>query len=487
MHPMLRIVKPNTILSLLLLLSTVFFALPASAEKKVASATPTVTIEENNSTVGAVVHFSSNGLEPNKPVKLQWETEQGSYNIQGIYSLIGPSYKLEEQTMTMGTTDSMGKWNGSFVVPKGFGGDHTIYVRQNNEKVAQTNVFVAPTFRLFPESGPIGTEITVQAEGISYATMESNWQLSYDNKMTGLISAVSTNGSATAKIRAAGPVGKHSITIWHGYLGMPYINYTEAPNSYLPVPSFAFTVTDEAPIVRNEVEAQPNAAGGGVQMPKLTNKTGVNATLSRSVGQVGDSVTLKASGLPAGKQADLVWHTMEGSRITGMGFAEKKSSLGTARTDSNGSLSYEFPIPDDLGGVPHRIELRVGDISYAEVYLSISPSITKITPSSGPAGTEITIQIKGVGWTEYDNAYYLDYDNAYLGYMCGFNSQGTVTFTVPATGEPGYHILDLYPGIYRGKQANPDVYVAPQLTYGADHPGSAIPAIRMGFTITERP
>jgi hypothetical protein len=81
-------------------------------------------------------------------------------------------------------------------------------------------------------------------------------------------------------------------------------------------------------------------------------------TLSRSIGQVGDSVTLKASGLPAGKQANVVWHTMEGSRVTGMGFAEKTRSLGTARTDSDGSLSYEFPIPDDLGGVPHRIELR---------------------------------------------------------------------------------------------------------------------------------
>ncbi|MBW7453668.1 hypothetical protein K0U00_06415, partial [Paenibacillus sepulcri] len=180
-----------------------------------------------------------------------------------------------------------------------------------------------------------------------------------------------------------------------------------------------------------------------------------------------------------------VWHTMEGSRISGKNFEEKTKSLGTAQTDVNGRLSYDFPVPDDLGGVPHRIELKVAGVTYAETYLSITPSIAKITPTSGPAGTEITVQIKGVGWTEYDNAYYLDYDNAYLGYMCGFNSQGTVTFTIFASGEPGYHILDLYPGIYKGKQANPDVYVAPQLTYGEDHPGSAIPAIRLGVTITE--
>jgi hypothetical protein len=53
-----------------------------------------------------------------------------------------------------------------------------------------------------------------------------------------------------------------------------------------------------------------------------------------------------------------------------------------------------------------------------------------------------------------------------------------------ASGEPGYHIIDFYPGIYRGKQQQPDIYLAPQLTYTEDHPGSAIPAIRLGFEVT---
>jgi hypothetical protein len=486
MKPFKPLLKPLAIMlgSLLMLFSSVAADM-ANAATDGKSAVPSVQLAESEGTVGAVIHFTAGGLKPNTPVKLLWETEQGSYDIQGIYSFIGPVYKREVNTMLTGFADGQGKWEGSFLVPKGFGGDHTVYVRQNNKVVAQNNLFVVPSFHLSPESGPVGTEVTVQAEGISYATMESNWQLSYDNKMTGLISAVSTNGSATAKIRAAGPVGKHTITIWHGYLGMPYMNYTEAPTSYLPVPSFTFNVTDHPPVLKNEVEAQPQAAGGGVQMPALTHKPGASATLSQSEGHVGDRVTLKASGLPAGKKVDLVWHTMEGSRVSGKGFTEKTKPLGTGNTDGSGSLTEAFAIPDDLGGVPHRIEVKVAGVTYAEAYLAITPSIAKMTPASGPAGTEITVQLKGVGWTEYDNAYYLDYDNAYMGYMCGFNSQGTVTFTVIASGEPGYHILDLYPGIYRGTQANPDVYVAPQLTYGADHPGSAIPAIRMGFTITE--
>jgi hypothetical protein len=83
------------------------------------------------------------------------------------------------------------------------------------------------------------------------------------------------------------------------------------------------------------------------------------------------------------------------------------------------------------------------------------------------------------------NFFHRPYDNAYIGYVCGFNSEGTVIVNLIATGEPGYHIIDFYPGIYRGQQQKPDIYLAPQLTYIDDHPGSAIPAIRLGFEITQ--
>jgi hypothetical protein len=70
-----------------------------------------------------------------------------------------------------------------------------------------------------------------------------------------------------------------------------------------------------------------------------------------------------------------------------------------------------------------------------------------------------------------------------VGYVCGFNTAGTVIVNLIASGTPGYHIIDFYPGIYRGEQKQPDIYLAPQLTYGKDHPGSAIPAIRLGFEV----
>jgi hypothetical protein len=108
-----------------------------------------------------------------------------------------------------------------------------------------------------------------------------------------------------------------------------------------------------------------------------------------------------------------------------------------------------------------------------------------ISPRSGPVGTPVTIHLKGVGWTEYDNIYVATYDNAYMGYACGFNTAGDVVINFTATGDPGDHIIDLYPGIYQGPATEPQLlYRQPQLTYADDHPGNKIPALRFVFRIT---
>ncbi|MGE7917938.1 hypothetical protein ACQKM9_03180 [Viridibacillus sp. NPDC093762] len=76
-----------------------------------------------------------------------------------------------------------------------------------------------------------------------------------------------------------------------------------------------------------------------------------------------------------------------------------------------------------------------------------------------------------IGWTEFDNAYYVTYDNAYTGDLCAFNSQGDLTYDVVATSVRGYHLIDLYPGIYKQKVLDIDMTLIQQLTYSTDHPG----------------
>jgi hypothetical protein len=140
-------------------------------------------------------------------------------------------------------------------------------------------------------------------------------------------------------------------------------------------------------------------------------------------------------------------------------------------------------IPSDLGGL-HTVILKNGDKVLGRASFFVETSIVSMTPMSGPAGTSVTIHLKGVGWTEYDNIYVATYDNAYMGYVCGFNSQGDVIVNFTASGEPGHHLIDLYPGIYQGPPTEPQqLYRTPQLTYADDHPGK-IPALRFMFEIT---
>lgn len=443
-----------------------------------------ITLSSIRGTIKDKIDFTVDDLKPNSPVQLRWLAVDGEYVVKDLFAVVGPKFTEKMIVLAVGESDASGKWEGSFQIPEGFGGDYTIYVTEGNTKIGQTGFTVDPTFTMSPQSGPPGTDITIKVEGLGWSTYMRNWQLTYDNKYTGLITAISTNGTAEAKIRAAGPVGDHAIRIRTGYLGSQYINYLQSPYPDKPAPDFMFKVTDEKHDAKNYVEPIPVAAGGGIEMPKLINKSGVSVTLDKHEGIVGEPVKLTATGFEKEQSVEIVWNTMKGSRVSGLGFAEESTTLSTVTTDTKGNLSYDFAIPDDLGGIPHRIDLKIGDEVYGQEYLQIWPSIVSISPKSGPVGTKIQVTIKGGGWTEFDNAYYLTYDNAYAGYLCSFNSQGTLTFDVIATGEKGYHIIDLYPGIYKQEIKDTDMTLIPQLTYSTDHPGSAMPAIRLGFEIT---
>ena len=151
---------------------------------------------------------------------------------------------------------------------------------------------------------------------------------------------------------------------------------------------------------------------------------------------------------------------------------------------ADGSVTLNFKALDDLGG-PHRIEAIVGGKTVATTDYTISPSALPVENPSGPAGTVATLHLKGVGWTETANIYMMVYDGKYMGFACGFNSQGDIQVPFPLTGEPGLHFVELYPGIYKGTDvAGTDNYRLPQLTYAEDHPGEQLPAFRFTVNVT---
>jgi hypothetical protein len=218
-----------------------------------------------------------------------------------------------------------------------------------------------------------------------------------------------------------------------------------------------------------------------------TKLSGATLALTPAQGPVGTRAMLRGAGFPAGTTLQLVWQTDVGSRVSGNGFESQDNVIAQLKVSSDGRVEFPLTVPDDLGGL-HSLILRSADRELARVGFAVETSIVSITPKSGPAGTPVTIHLKGVGWTEYDNIYVATYDNRYMGYVCGFNSQGDVVMNFTAAGEPGQHLIDLYPGIYEGPATEPQqLYRTPQLTYADDHPGNKIPALRFMFEMTTSP
>ncbi|HMJ82710.1 MAG TPA: hypothetical protein VK504_06065, partial [Vicinamibacterales bacterium] len=322
--------------------------------------------------------------------------------------------------------------------------------------------------------------IELKVTGLGWRTMESTWVANWDNQELGFVSAASTRGSSVARFRATGPAGDHIVKLYTGWQGQGYLNYEQSPVAALPRPQFTFRTTPGTLPNLEHAETYQHQPTPATEV----RKAGAQLALTPTQGPVGTRAALRGSGFAPGATMRLVWETSVGSRVSGDGFTAQESEIGELKADAEGRVDLAVAIPDDVGGL-HGLVLRSGDEPVAKVYFVIETSLVGMSPRSGPVGTPVTIHLKGVGWTEYDNIYVATYDNAYMGYACGFNSRGDVVINFTATGEPGTHLIDLYPGIYQGPPTEPQqLYRLPQLTYADDHPGNRIPALRFAFEVT---
>lgn len=431
--------------------------------------------------VGAEVRATVSGLPPGKAVDLKWSTVTGAWVIEDYYYFRGKTYSEITASLGRFTIDSKGRLDARFPIPEDYGGVHDVVAMIDGKAVAQNGIEVTQSFEMAPLSGPVGTAIELRVKGLGWRTMENTWVVNWDNRGLGFVTAVSSHGSAIARFRASGPVGDHPVKIYTGWQGQSYLNFQQAPNAYLPRPDFTFrTMPGRSPApAAYEDTYQPYALPDPeVHIAKAT------ISVKPSQGPVGTSTMLTGEGFSPDKTLDVYWQTYSGSRVSGNGFAPQEKAIGKLKVAGDGVLTFPVTVPADLGG-RHGIELRDGTTPVARAYFAIETSIVGMTPGSGPAGTPITIHLKGVGWTEYDNIYAATYDNAYMGYACGFNSQGDVVITFRAAGEPGTHLIDLFPGIYQGPPKETQLlYRIPQLTYADDHPGNKIPALHFTFEVT---
>lgn len=424
---------------------------------------------------GTVVTARGRGLPANAELDLVWRTVQGRWKVaEAEYH--GREYTPVGYVVARVTTDAAGAFAASFEVPEDFGFWHDVTVQTPDRLLTQAAFKVGMTIEISPKEGPVGTPITVEVKGIGWQQLENSWLLLYDNGFTGWMSSVTQEGSARFTIPATGRPGTHVLEVLHGDFTFPYRNMQQSPSPDRPTFALKFELTEGAPVLPPPVEAQAQAAVRGLPAPGEIRVEPAFAT-------VGQPVAITAAGLEPGRSYPLNWSTVTGNRVSGAGWEEQESRIAEAVADASGKLVYRLKTPDDLGGI-HNLRIDAGGTEL-KGNMWIAPSAMPLDVARGPAGTPFTVNLKGVGWTETANIYAIVYDNTYIGYACGFNSQGDVVVHLQATGDPGWHFIDFYPAIYKGKEGRPINFRLPQLTYEQDHPGEDLPRFRFAFEVTE--
>jgi hypothetical protein len=306
-----------------------------------------------------------------------------------------------------------------------------------------------------------------------------------------------TRGDAVAHIRAAGPVGKHTLEVADA-ISFKYLNIQQSPIPWGTGFKLRFTTTKDngrpKPRIDWPVNVAPTLdAKTTLQLDQVVSgSSAAGSSLSSTSGRVLAKTNLSAHGLEPNAPVDLEWATVVGNRVncTGTCWSFVQVRLGAATADASGNLQTPVTIPDGLGGWHELQVIQNGKIVTQTPYYVLRSIAGKgVSHLVLHEGQRFTVHLKGLGWTELDNTTAVDYDNSYVGYGCGFNSQGDTVMNLVATGGPGTHLIDMYPLLYTNSPsyANTPYGMIPILTYERDAPGLALgyrlPAIRLAITI----
>ena len=464
-----------------------------AAEMKLLKTTPDIAL------AGAAVTISGSGLPADKDVTLTWGTANVDWVLDAradsVDYLGRKATKFAVQLAKVHTSAS-GAFSVQLKAPQDFGGLHEIYAVVDGVQVAKGGFLLARSASITPKRGPIGTMITITYKGLGSSLYEGGGSLLYDNKYVGAVMANWTRGVAKVHIRASGPVGKHTIDISDA-ISFKYLNIEQSPIPWGTGFTFTFVVTKDNGRPAARIDWPANVAPTLATRTTLATAglgtaTSSTASLTATSGAVMTKVGVTAAGLTPNAAVDLQWATVVGNRVncTGTCWSFVSIPLGKTTASASGTLSSQIQVPDGLGGWHVVQVLQAGQVK-AQVPYFVKRSFVGNGVSSLKLkrGQHFTIHLKGVGWTQLDNTIAVTYDNSYVGYGCGFNSNGDVVMNMIATGAPGTHLIDMYPLLYtqQPSYANTPYGMVPVLTYERDAPGLALgyqlPAMRLAITI----
>jgi hypothetical protein len=446
--------------------------------------------------VGTPIAVTGEGFPAGQEFDLVWGTVTGSWKVTTA-EYFGREYRPAAYRIATVKSDASGRIAAKFAAPDDFGFMHDIMVQQGTRLLTKNAFSIDMTVKVLADNVPVGTPVPIEVQGIGWRELEGSWVMLYDNRFNGWISTVTTGGTARFTVPAAGRPGRHVIEVVHSDFTFPYRNMQQSPAPDRPQFKVGFTISGGPAVLPAPPPQQAQA-----HVRRLSPQGELVATPEFS--GVGQPVTVRGGGFTPDKSVALNWTTVTGNRVSGDGavssvasrmlsgsgdrsgstggWEERSRVVAEATADAAGNVEFHFKAPDDLGG-SHGLWADTAATRKTGTFW-IAPTALPLDVSRGPVETTFRIHLKGVGWSETANIYTVVYDNGHSGYACGFNSQGDVEIVMQATGEPGWHYIDLYPAIYKGRETRPVNYRLPQLTADQDHPGEDLPIFRFAFEVT---
>ncbi len=192
--------------------------------------------------VGGDLPYALAGFSAGASVELRWNSVTAETKIGGTLNDKFQGWVLTPTTSVLASlsVDATGKASGVLRVPADFGGMHEVEAVVGTAILASAGWMTVPRFTA-SLSGD-GTEIELYATGLGSEKYTAVWDVLYDGKLFGWVSAMTSRGSVDVSIPAIGEPGLHTIDIHEGSNAWPYLNMHQSPWPWEPVYRFAFSV-----------------------------------------------------------------------------------------------------------------------------------------------------------------------------------------------------------------------------------------------------
>ncbi|MFW5965435.1 MAG: hypothetical protein ACOCP3_01640 [Halodesulfurarchaeum sp.] len=451
----------------------------------------TLILSEEEAFVHDTVRIRGLNFPAEDSIELHWRTVSGRWGVLEANEVNGAQYRPRTEHILTVHTDEDGKFSETWQIPEDYGGEHSMEARNaNGEVLGKATLAIRPWFELQNDTAELGEFFTLKGYGIGPNVVENNYKLTWDNGMVGFITGVKNHGTATARVRAVGPVGQHEIQVWRNYRGVPFLqNNTQSPFGEVAAGrayNWSVEVTEpETSPGEIWVESLLEEAPLPVHIPDPEVESEASIDVAPQCGQPGTDAVITGRNFPASESVNLVWHTHEGHRVQDIPIRPEPipGVLAEVETDADGSFQVEFEVPDDRGST-RPITAEVGGESVATAGFMMQAKILDVSPTDPAPGEEVEIELTGIGWPTYENAYYFIYDNRPLGYVCGLEER-TARTVLPAAGEPGWHFIDVYPSFFDVAEEEPDFELKPHLSYLDNHPIRPLPGLHMAIEVQE--